>query len=207
MTVSNGLKAARIGILIGSTRRVRVGPSVTQFVENAISARKDGDSIETNTVDISKFGLPVFDEAVIPMQVPAQAQFAHDHSKAWNAEIEQYDGYIIVSPEYNGGVPGGLKNAIDYLYHAWTGKPALVITYGGGGGVRASEALKTILGAMKLNVCETRPMLKFGKEIMPAMGQGVLTDAAREMWKQEYSDDILKGWGELRQAVLESKQT
>ncbi|RJE21607.1 NADPH-dependent FMN reductase [Aspergillus sclerotialis] len=205
MAASNGLKTARIGILIGSTRRVRVGPSVTQFVENTIATRS-ADSIETSTVDISKFGLPVFDEAVIPAQVPAQAQFAHEHSKAWNAEIEKYDGYIIVSPEYNFGVPGGLKNAIDYLYHAWTGKPVLVITYGGSGGIHASEALKTILGGMKLNVCETRPTLKFGAEIMPAMGQGVLTDTAREMWKKEYGDVILKGWGELRQAVLESKQ-
>ncbi|KAE8157707.1 flavo protein-like protein [Aspergillus tamarii] len=202
MSISNGLKTARVGILIGSSRRVRVGPSVTQFIKNTIPASR-ANNIDIDTVDISKFNLPIFDEAVIPAQVPAQAQFAHEHSKAWNAEIEKYDGYIIVSPEYNFGVPGGLKNAIDYLYHSWTGKPVLIIAYGGGGGQHASDALKTILNGMKLRVCETRPTLPLGSETMPAMSHGVLTDAARDIWGKEYGNDIRRGWDELSSAILD----
>jgi NAD(P)H-dependent FMN reductase len=52
-----------------------------------------------------------------------------------------YDGYILVSPEYNHGMPGGVKNAIDFLYNEWIGKPALIVTYGIFGGLKSSEQL------------------------------------------------------------------
>lgn len=35
--------------------------------------------------------------------VPALAQFEHEHSKAWSAEIAKHDGYVLVIPEYNYG--------------------------------------------------------------------------------------------------------
>jgi hypothetical protein len=35
--------------------------------------------------------------------VPAYAQFEHEHSKAWSAEIAKHDGYVLVIPEYNYG--------------------------------------------------------------------------------------------------------
>lgn len=50
-----------------------------------------------------------------------------------------------------GGMPGSLKNAVDYLFHAWTGKPALLVSYGIFGGKAASDNLCAILsGAMKM---------------------------------------------------------
>ncbi|WP_371797426.1 NADPH-dependent FMN reductase [Streptomyces sp. NBC_01718] len=36
--------------------------------------------------------------------------------KAWNSKIKEGDAYIVVTPEYNHSVPGGLKNAIDSVY-------------------------------------------------------------------------------------------
>lgn len=61
--------------------------------------------------------LSVFDEKVIPAMVPAYVQFAHKHSKVWSAEIAGYDEYVLVTTNYNGGLPGAIKNAIDYLYN------------------------------------------------------------------------------------------
>ena len=63
MSISNGLKTARVGILIGSSRRVRVGPSVTQFIKNTIPASR-ANNIDIDTVDISKFNLPIFDQSI-----------------------------------------------------------------------------------------------------------------------------------------------
>ena len=59
-------------------------------------------------------------------------------------EHRPYDGYVFVSPEYNYGMPGGVKNAIDYLYNELTGKPILIITYGIFGGLKCSEQLETV---------------------------------------------------------------
>jgi NAD(P)H-dependent FMN reductase len=36
---------------------------------------------------------------------PAYAQFAHEHSKVWSAAIAPYDGYVLVTANYNGGPP------------------------------------------------------------------------------------------------------
>lgn len=74
---------------------------------------------------------------------------------ALKAAIDEADGLIIVTPEYNYSVPGVLKNAIDWasrpgyasvLKH----KPVLVVSTSGGalGGVRAQAHLKNILSAV-----------------------------------------------------------
>ncbi|MFD6800554.1 NADPH-dependent FMN reductase [Streptomyces cyaneofuscatus] len=45
--------------------------------------------------------------------------YAHEHARRWSEAIAAFDGYVFVTPEYNHGVPGPLKNAIDYLYSEW----------------------------------------------------------------------------------------
>jgi NAD(P)H-dependent FMN reductase len=46
-----------------------------------------------------------------------------------------------VTPEYNHGIPGALKNAIDFLYREWNNKAAGFVSYGGVGIVRSVEHL------------------------------------------------------------------
>lgn len=46
--------------------------------------------------------------------------------------------------QYNWGYPAALKNALDYLYHEWLGKPAVVITYGTRGGGKAAAQLQQV---------------------------------------------------------------
>ena len=52
---------------------------------------------------------------------------------------------MIVTPEYNHSVPGGLKNAIDSVWvsFGFRNKPVAFVSYAGGqtGGVRAIEHL------------------------------------------------------------------
>jgi NAD(P)H-dependent FMN reductase len=60
----------------------------------------------------------------------------------WSAKIDSFDGYIFVTAEYNHGIPGALKNAIDYLYKEWNNKAAGFVGYGSAGGVRAVEQLR-----------------------------------------------------------------
>lgn len=204
------LPTKKIALIIGSTRAVRIGPSVAAFIKSILdSAPKSPHlNVELSVVDVAAFHLPVFDEAVIPGAVPAYGQYAHQHSKDWSAEIAKYDGYIIVSAEYNYGIPGALKNAIDYLYHAWTNKPVLLITYGIFGGRFASENLKRSLEGVHLVVCERRVLLEFpgrderegGRDmnasLMMAMG-GVLSEEALAYWEGSKKGEVLEGWVEL----------
>jgi NADPH-dependent FMN reductase len=40
------------------------------------------------------------------------------------------DAFVFVTPEYNHGIGGALKNAIDFLYHEWTDKAAGFVATG-----------------------------------------------------------------------------
>lgn len=194
-----------IALIIGSTRSPRIGSHAASFLRENLKPAADKANINLETVDIIDFKLPVFNENVIPAMVPAKASFVHDHSKAWSAEMSKFDGYIILSPEYNFGMPGGLKNAIDYLYNEIKGKPVLIVTYGAKGGIFASEMLERVLGGMGLKVCATRPALPFqGHEMPQAMVEGVLGDATKKVWEQEKMAEVLKGFSELEHALGES---
>lgn len=105
-----------------------------------------------------------------------------------------------MTPEYNLGVPGGVKNSIDYLYNEWIGKPVLIVTYGIHGGNLSSDSLKQTLSGMKLRVVETRPMLKFagpGREELMMAAAGKVGPKTMEEWEEVAKEPLLKGFGEL----------
>lgn len=129
------------------------------------------------------------------------AQWTTPHAAAWSAEIEKYDAYVLLANEYNYGMSGATKNAIDYLYHAWIGKPILIVSYGIMGGGNASDQLKTVLEGMKLRVCGVRPQLGFkgaqkGTDMYAAM-QGILGEETVELWNAEKKGEVIKGVEEL----------
>ncbi|KAI9642863.1 hypothetical protein NHQ30_008597 [Ciborinia camelliae] len=194
------MAAKKIALIIGSTRAVRIGPSVVDFIYKILISSKVTPVPAITIVDISTFALPVYNEAVMPAMVPAQASFTHEHSKAWSAEISKYDAYIFVSAEYNYGLPSGIKNAIDYLYNEWIGKPVMIVTYGVHGGQLASKNLNETLKGMNLRVVETRPELKFGGEgkedVFKAVG-GVLGEKSLKLWEDEKKEEVAKAFGEL----------
>ncbi|KAH8811258.1 flavoprotein-like protein [Xylogone sp. PMI_703] len=199
-----------VAIIITSTRTPRIGPDVAKLVKQIIE--NDGSSgFQLTLVDLALFNLPVYDEPVVPFQVPAQASFSHEHSRRWSDEISKYDAYIFVIPEYNYGMSGGTKNAIDYLKNEWISKPAVIISYGITGGKIDSEQVKVVLEGMELNVCSTRPQLIFRKsagtpDVFTAMSQGQLGEQSHEDWANEPSN-ILKAFGELKEALKNKPET
>jgi NAD(P)H-dependent FMN reductase len=86
-------------------------------------------------MDIQSFNLPLLDEPV----PPSMNQYSKPHTKAWAAKIDTFDGFVFVTPEYNHGTSGALKNALDYLYKEWNNKAAGFVGYGSAGGARAVE--------------------------------------------------------------------
>jgi len=196
--------AAKVAILTFSTRTPRVGPSVSQFIKE-VTAEKASPAIEYETVDVADFKLPVFDEPILPAMVPAKGEYTKPHTKAWSAAVAKYAGYVFVTPEYNYGIPGATKNAIDFLYNEFNDKPALVVSYGIFGGKIASEALVKTLEGMKLRVVETRPTLPFtggqGPDLFAAMLEGKLGDDTKKSWNEEQKSVILKGLEELEEKL------
>src|SRR6476659_384141 len=125
----------KLAIIIGSTRPGRVGEAVARWVYELAKPREDA---EFELVDIADFNLPLLDEPV----PPSQGKYSKPHTKAWAAKVESFDGYVFVTPEYNHGTSGALKNAIDFLYAEWNNKAAGFVSYGGASGARAVEQLR-----------------------------------------------------------------
>jgi NAD(P)H-dependent FMN reductase len=94
--------------------------------------------------------------------------------------VASFDGYVFVSPEYNHGISGALKNAIDFLFHEWGNKAAGFIGYGATNGARAIESLRLVMSALQVAT------------VRPAVGLSLFTDfengtAFRPAAMQEHS--------------------
>jgi len=133
----------RIAIIVGSTRPGRKAEAVANWVYDIASKRTDA---EFEVVDILDFNLPLLDE---PMS-PARGEYTQPHTKAWSAKIDSFDAFVFVTPEYNHGPSGALKNAIDFLYREWNNKAAAFVSYGGAGGTRAVEQLRMVMGELQV---------------------------------------------------------
>jgi NAD(P)H-dependent FMN reductase len=140
----------KIAIIVGSTRPGRKGEAIAQWAYEIARARTDADF---TLLDLATFELPLLDE---PMPA-ASGSYSHPHTKAWSAAIASFDGYIFVTPEYNHGTSGALKNAIDFLYNEWLDKAAGFIGYGYAMGARAIENLRLVMAS--LQVATVRPQV------------------------------------------------
>ena len=105
----------RIGIIIGSTRPNRNGKAVGKWAYEIARKRSDA---EFELIELKDFNLPLLDEPI----PPSLGQYSHEHTKAWAAKIDSFDGFVFVTPEYNHGTSGALKNAIDFLFKEWNNK-------------------------------------------------------------------------------------
>jgi NAD(P)H-dependent FMN reductase len=166
---------AKIGIIICSTRTPRVCPQITQFVLDTIQSTKHQDTtIPTpDIIDLAEWNLPLFDESSIPSQIKDPSQYDHDHTRAWSTEITRYHAFIFVVPQYNWGYPAVIKNAIDYLYHEWSGKPAFVVSYGGHGGGKCNRQLREVLRGVRMEIIERNVELAFpGRSVLERAAKG-----------------------------------
>jgi NAD(P)H-dependent FMN reductase len=158
-----------------------------------------------SVIDVASFSLPVFNESKIPSQVTDPADYDHEHTRRWSAEIAGYDAFIFVTPQYNWGIPGGLKNAIDYLDNEWKGKPVMVVSYGGHGGGKAGRHLREVCQGLRMRVVEQVVELGFkGREnlVKAAGGKDLgLEGNNGGIWGSAEKEAIGKAYVELLELV------
>lgn len=142
----------KIAVIIGSTRPGRVGEDVARWVYDITKQRNDA---EFELVDIADFDLPLLDEPV----PPSQGQYSQPHTIAWARKVASFDAFVFVTPEYNHGTSGALKNALDFLYAEWNNKAAGFVSYGSAGGTRAVEQLRLVLSELQIAHVRNQVML------------------------------------------------
>lgn len=149
----------KIAVIEGSIRAGRKAAPVAQWVMEAANKRDDAEFELLRLVD---FNLPLFDGAV----PPGAANRNYDSAEVtkWSQAIDAVDALIIISPEYNHGIPGALKNAIDSIGPEFQNKVAAVVGYGADGGVRATEQLRLVLANFNMYVVRNQISLNLFTE-------------------------------------------
>ncbi|KAI7973789.1 hypothetical protein EIK77_000988 [Talaromyces pinophilus] len=184
----------RVGIIVGSQREPRAGLQIAKFVQNTI--RELQSQSDLNIIDLAVWNLPLYNEPGIPSYIPSPEDYKHEHTRRWSREIASYQAFIFVTPQYNWGYPASLKNAIDYLFNEWTGKPAMIVSYGGHGGGKAAEQLKEVCDGLRMLPLDKPACLTFpDKDFMAKVGRGEDLDTG-EVFK-EYRVEIQQRFSEL----------
>jgi NAD(P)H-dependent FMN reductase len=159
----------RVGVVVGSTRPTRICGAVTDW---AIEQLRAGGGLVYEVIDLATLDLPFLDE---PLPA-ALGVYQHDHTKAWSRLVSSYEAFVFVFPQYNWGYPAPLKNALDFLYAEWAGKPAGLVTYGTRGGAKAAEQLRGVLAGLHMHTVDAAVELRIGRGDVDDHGQ--LVDVA-----------------------------
>lgn len=162
-----------IAIIVGSQRTPRAGDQITSWVHQTLFSSPASSNLKLTLLDLAAWSIPLCDESGVPSQIHSASEYDHEHTRRWSNEISSHSAFIFVTPQYNWGYPAGLKNAIDYLYNEWKGKPAMVVSYGGHGGGKAGWQLKQVLEGVRMRPTGRNIELTFpGREFMVKAARG-----------------------------------
>jgi NAD(P)H-dependent FMN reductase len=127
-----------LSILSSSIRPERKSHRVALYFESYINQHNLAD---VEILDLREFQFPLFKNRLSVQKQP------EDTLLDFSSKIQKSDGIIIVTPEYTGGIPAALTNAIDVLYDEWQKKPIAISTVSSGqlGGSNCLESLQFTL--------------------------------------------------------------
>lgn len=138
---------ALIKVILGSTRDERFGIQPAKWI---MGLTKEFPEATFELVDLAEYNLPFMTDATPPSMVE-DGNYQKESTRRWAKVVGEADGFIIVTAEYNFGVPAALKNAIDTVSNEWNYKPVAFVSYGTTpGGVRAVEHLRGSAGWLKM---------------------------------------------------------
>lgn len=131
--------------------------SYTRRVLKVAASGAEKAGAEVTVVDLRDYPMPLYNED------DHEQKGFDDNARKFQQLLAEADGFLIASPEYNGSVPGGLKNAIDWTSRSsgeyaqievFKGKVAALMTASPGafGGIRCLAHLRGVLTIMLVNV-------------------------------------------------------
>ena len=129
----------KIALLMSSVRDNRLGNSVLKRVKELI-----GDRFPYTVVDPIEYKLPLLNKRYFEMENPEE-KFRKLHEIFSSA-----DGFLIVTAEYNHGIPPALKNMLDHFGNEFLKKSCGIVSYSDGpiGGARCCEHLRGVCATL-----------------------------------------------------------
>jgi NAD(P)H-dependent FMN reductase len=143
------------------------------------------EQIETELLDLLEYDFPIMEERLRFTETPPPGL------REFGDKIARADALVIVTPEYNNGYPGVLKNALDYLLPEYQRKPIAIVTVsaGGFGGINCLAQLRLVaLGMGAIPIPASLPVSRVQDSFDD---EGNPLDASYEKRAASFIDEVL----------------
>ncbi|MCP4923704.1 MAG: NAD(P)H-dependent oxidoreductase [bacterium] len=171
-------------VIYGSVRQAREGDRVARLVEKTLI----GQGHQVTLVDPKECNLPLLDKRYVDYEDGQRPEILERLAKTF----QKSDGFVIVSGEYNSGIPPALKNLLDHFKaDHFARRPAAIVTYSIGmyAGVRVLGHLRDWLSQFSLVLLPTP--LAVGSMTKKISKDGEILDPSLEKFLNKTIDEIL----------------
>lgn len=163
-------------VIYGSVRSRREGIRAVRFVASGFTARGHAVTV----VDPLEVRLPLLDRMYKEYEKGSAPEPLERLASLYRAA----DAFVIVTGEYNHGLPPALANLLDHFLEEYFWRPSGIVSYSAGifGGVRAAVVLREMVAEMGMpSIPSTLPVPK----VRQAFGEdGVASDPA---WEKRFA--------------------
>jgi NAD(P)H-dependent FMN reductase len=131
---------AKIALIVGSVRRDRQGIKVARWMEKKLRGRNH----LVLFIDPLELKLPLLDRMYKEMTDPSK------ELTDLRYKINDAEGYMAVTPEYNRSTSSAMKNTLDYFLEEYYFKPSAIVSYSPGmfGGINAAQQLRLVFAEL-----------------------------------------------------------
>ncbi len=132
----------KIAVIYGSNRSDRQGIKAAKFLVEQLKKR----NFEVSLIDTKEYPLPFLDK----MHKEYEKGKAPKIMEEIHNILQNSDGFVIVSAEYNHSIPAVLKNLLDHFQQEYNFKPSAIVSYSAGrfGGMRVAMHLRAVLSEL-----------------------------------------------------------
>lgn len=148
-------------VVTGSVRPNSVNEKVVPLVTTEVIAQ----GASAVRADLKEINLPFYDDQYSP--TAPEFEPSNEAVKHWTKLVDDADGVILVTPEYNHNLSPVQLNAIDWIGKEWTGKPVGLVGYGwtSGAGQAHAAARESLAVNLKAKVSDIQTNLFFTKDL------------------------------------------
>jgi chromate reductase, NAD(P)H dehydrogenase (quinone) len=168
-------------VVSGSNRSGRQSVKAAEHIVDFLNTQ---DNVRAKILDLAKYSLPAFDDN------DQRSTDVQTDINTIRSAFQACQGMVVVSPEYNGGMAGSLKNTLDYFRPEYSWKPfgAVSVSSGTLGGQNAMQQLVQFASYVNACLMPSRLLVSQVNEI----GSG--SDADKRFTKdaQKFCLDMIK---------------
>lgn len=202
--MGSSLLSSSVVLITASVRTSNNGDGLASWLMarfNAVSKSNMNLVLASELLDLPLPYGPVVDP-VIAAAIATPQEYADPAVQAWSRAISNTPAIVILTPQYNWGYPGQLKNLLDHLYTEWKGKPVMLVTYGGHGGSKCAEQLQLVLsGGFHMNMV-AQVGITLPKEFIRHSDRVKVTDAPSFL--NEYEAQVDDAFIQLLKSIHEA---